>query len=433
MNRPPVRRGALLALACLLGARTLDAQAPQLVERASVTSEGVEATLGSLGAAISADGSVVAFGSVADNLVEQDRNGKSDVFTHDRAAGTTTRVSVASDGTEADLWSYNPALSGDGRLVVFESDATNLVRGDTNGFIDIFVHDRDTGRTWRVSVDSHGVQADLPCFEPAISADGSTVVFQTYSTGLAGGGPLGVQHIYAHALATGGTTRVSVTSGGLAANKSSWSASLSGDGRFVAFSSQATNLAPGDFNGSHDVFVHDRDLGTTRVVSVSSTGALGSGPSEGPSLSGSGRYVAFTSWAKNLVPGDTNDHTDAFVHDRVSGRTVRASVSTHGAQGDSHSGRPRLSWNGRFVSFHSHAATLVEGDTNGQQDVFLRDLHAARTRRVSVSVDGEQGNALSLLPSATADGLTIAFESHAQNLVPDDTNAEGDVFVVTMD
>jgi Tol biopolymer transport system component len=150
-------------------------------------------------------------------------------------------------------------------------------------------------------------------------------------------------------------------------------------------------------------------------------------------LSGDGRFVAFVSWAKNLVPGDTNDHTDVFVHDRVTGASVRASVSTLGVQGEDHSAAPRQSWDGGIEVFARHSATLVEGDTNGQQDIFQRDLRAGLTLRASVSMDGVQGNVLSLLPDITADGRTLVFESHAHNLVPDDNNSESDVFVVSLD
>ncbi|MHC5212352.1 MAG: TolB family protein [Planctomycetota bacterium] len=424
---------ARLALFLLCGAGGLLGQAPALVERASVTSLGEQGDLASVAAAISADGSVVAFSSSARNLVDDDLNDKSDVFVHDRVSGHTTRVSVASDGTEADLWSYNPAISADGRVVVFESDATNLVAGDTNRFTDIFVHDRETGRTQRVSVGTHGQQAELPSFSPAVSADGTIVAWQSYSKALVAGGNPGLQEIFVRDLVAGLTTRASVTPAGLQGNGSSWSPAISGDGRFVAFSSQATDLVPGDFNGAQDIFVHDRVLGVTRIASVTSAGAQATSTSLDAALSGDGRYVAYLSWAKNLVPGDTNNHTDVFVHDRITATTVRASVSTLGEQGDNHSGKPRLSWDGRFVAFHSHAVNLVDGDTNGQQDVFLRDMRAGRTWRASVNEEGVEGNVLSLLPDITADGRSVVFESHAHNLVPGDTNAEGDVFVVTPD
>lgn len=439
------RRGACVALCLLSGVGGAAARAqsglqasaqgpaPALVERASVTSKGLQGEFGSLAATISADGRVVAFASEAANLVAGDRNDKSDVFVHDRVTGSTTRVSVASDGTEADLWSYNPVLSGDGRLVVFESDATNLVPGDTNGFIDIFLHDRVTQRTQRVSVSTAGAQADLPCFSPALSADGTTVTWQSYATTLVPGGNPGLQEIYVRDLLTGVTSRVSVTPAGTSGNGSCWSPDISADGRFVAFSSQATNLVPGDSNTAQDIFVRDRVLGTTRMASVSSAGVQATSTSLDATLSGNGRYVAFMSWAKNLVPDDTNNRTDVFVHDMLTGETVLASVSTGGVQGENHSGAPRLSWDGRTVAFHSHATTLVPGDTNGHQDVFLRKLQAGRTFRVSLSEQGEQGDVLSLLPDISADGRVVVFESHAQNLVPDDTNSESDAFVVSLD
>jgi len=169
------------------------------------------------------------------------------------------------------------------------------------------------------------------------------------------------------------------------------------------------------------------------MASVSSAGVQATSTSLDAALSGNGRYVAFMSWAKNLVPDDTNNRTDVFVHDMLTGETVLASVSTGGVQGENHSGAPRLSWDGRTVAFHSHATTLVPGDTNGHQDVFLRKLQAGRTFRVSLSEQGEQGDVLSLLPDISADGRVVVFESHAQNLVPDDTNSESDAFVVSLD
>src|SRR5207245_298074 len=212
----------------------------------------------STGVALSADGRFVAFTSVATNLVAGDANGVSDVFVHDRQAGTTERVSVDSAGSEGNGASTGVALSADGRFVAFTSVATNLVAGDTNGAADVFVHDRQTGTTERGSVDSAGSEGNGA------------------STGVA----------------------------------------LSADGRFVAFTSAATNLVAGDTNGVTDVFVHDRQTGTTERVSVDSAGIEGNGASAGVALSADGRFVAFTSVATNLVAGDTNGAADVFVHDR---------------------------------------------------------------------------------------------------------------------
>src|SRR5437660_1328853 len=249
----------------------------QTTVRVSVASGGTEGDDASLGSALSADGRFVAFDSAATDLVAGDTNGASDVFVHDRQTGTTERVSVASDGTQANNVSSYPALSADGRFVAFQSDATNLVAGDTNGATDVFVHDRQTGATERVSV------------------------------------------------ASGGGTQGNRNSGGFFAFPA-----LSADGRLVAFQSDATNLVARDTNGATDVFVHDRQTGTTERVSVASGGSQGNGFSAGPVLSADGRFVAFHSTATNLVAGDTNGATDVFVHDRQTGTTERVSVASGG-------------------------------------------------------------------------------------------------------
>jgi len=197
--------------------------------------------------------------------------------------------------------------------VVFESDASNLVPGDTNGRYDIFLRDRQTDTTTRLSVSSAGTQGNDSSLAPSISADG----------------------------------------------------------RYVVFESDASNLVPGDTNGRYDIFLRDRQTGTTTRLNVSSTGTQGNGVSGRPSISADGRYVAFNSDASNLVPGDTNGRNDIFLRDRQTGTTTRLSVSSTGVQGDGHSYDPFISADGRYVAFNSHATTLVPGDTNGKQDIFL--------------------------------------------------------------
>ncbi len=337
--------------------------------------------------ALSADGRFVAFGSDATNLVPGDTNGVSDAFVYERLSGTTERVSVSSTGAEANGTSYAPAISADGRFVAFRSDATNLVPGDTNGVSDAFVRDRMTGTTERVSVSSAGAEANGTSYAPAISADG----------------------------------------------------------RFVAFSSDATNLVGRDTNAAVDVFVHDRLTGTTKRVSVSSTGVQANDDSFAgfaPAISADGRFVAFSSDATNLVPGDTNGQTDVFVRDRcltngvpVAGctaKTERVSVSSSRAQGNGDSSTPVLSADGRLVAFASEADDLVIGDTNHAFDVFVHDGMTGMTERVSVDSTGAQANAASIehfCPALSADGRFVAFESDATNLVPGDTNGTTDVFV----
>ena len=310
-----------------------------------------------------------------------------------RAHGTTERVSVSSDGAQGNKDSFgSPAISSSGRFVAFKSDATNLVPGDTNRYEDVFVHDRKTGNTRRVSVTSGGAQGNGSSFEPVISAGGRFVAFGSFATNLVPGDTNDYEDVFVHDRRTGKTWRVSVSSGGSQGNVYSYGPAISPGGRFVAFSSSATNLVPRDTNDSGDVFVHDRRTGTTERVSVSSDGAQGNQQSSQPAISPGGRFVAFSSQATKLVPGDTNRWDDVFVHDRRTGTTERVSVSSGGAQGNKGSGSPTISPGGRFVAFSSAATNLVPGDTNGLIDVFVRDRRTGTTERVSVGSGGTQGD-----------------------------------------
>jgi Tol biopolymer transport system component len=242
------------------------------------------------------------------------------------------RVSVSTAGTQGDGASTYCAVSGDGRFVAFLSAADNLVAGDTNGHVDVFVRDRQLGTTERVSVSTAGAQADADCLGPAISADGRFVVFSSAATTLVPADTNGKLDVFVHDRQTGITERVSVSSAGVQGDNNSAFPSISGDGRFVAFWSAATNLVSGDTNAHSDVFVHDRQTGVTERVSVSSAGVQADGDSlVSPAISADGRFVAFYSSATNLVPGDTNAQADVFVGDRQLGTTERVSVSSAGA------------------------------------------------------------------------------------------------------
>jgi Tol biopolymer transport system component len=264
----------------------------------------------------------VAFESFASNLIPGDTNGASDIFIHDQVTGQTTRVSVASDGTEGNDHTFSPAISADGRFVAFASQAGNLVPGDTNtcGSVipgscpDVFVHDRQTGTTTRVSVASDGTEANGGNNNPTISGDGRYVAFGSLASNLIGGDTNGAGDIFVRDRQTGTTTRVSVASDGTQANRDSSDASISSDGRFVAFHSFATNLVSSDTNNESDVFVHDQQSGATSRASVASDGTQANSASARPSITSDGRFVAFDSVASNLVPGDTNGIIDVFVH-----------------------------------------------------------------------------------------------------------------------
>ncbi|MGH2537870.1 MAG: carboxypeptidase regulatory-like domain-containing protein, partial [Candidatus Promineifilaceae bacterium] len=250
------------------------------------------------------------------------------VFVHDRDTGQTSRVSIASDGALGNGDSWWSSISADGRYVAFHSLASNLVGGDTNGAWDVFVHNRDTVQTSRVSVASDGAQGNGYSYSPAISADGRYVAFVSLASNLVGGDTNDQPDVFVHDRDTGQTSRASVASDGAQANGASYYQSISADGRYVAFGSYASNLVGGDTNGIDDVYVHDRDTGQTSRASVASDGAQGNDGSGDPSISADGRYVAFVSWASNLVSGDTNGYADVFVRDRgVAGGAF--SVSGH--------------------------------------------------------------------------------------------------------
>jgi hypothetical protein len=297
-------------------------------------------------------------------------------------AATTTRVSVSSAGVQGNGQSLTAApgiaVSADGRFVVFDSDSSNLVPGDTNQHRDVFLRDRAAGTTRRASVSSTGRQA----------------------------------------------------------NGDSFGASISADGRYVVYSSKATNLVPGDTNGATDAILYDRVTRSTTRISVSTTGTQGHGDSYAAEISQDDRVVAFTSSASDLVPGDTNQAADAFVRLRGSGKTKRVSVSGSGQQGSGASGATSLSADGRFVLFTSRSSNLVPGDTNGYADVFVRDRVAKATERVSVSSDGAQGceyengsSANSEGGSISASGRFVVFDSEAACLTLNDDSGDEDVFL----
>lgn len=429
----PVTRSALVvsAASLLLSACAPQRSAPEepATSRASVSTGSIEADGTSMAPVLSADGRFVAFESAAEHLVEDDTNGAPDVFVRDLVRGTTTRVSESSGGTEGDGRSYDATISGDGRFVAFASEATNLVEGDTNAFADVFLHDRDSGETTRVSVAPDGSQVACNSWDPTISDDGSTLSFTSGGDGLVPGDEAPLAGVFALDVATGTIERVSVSSDGTELDGVAEMSDLSSDGRFVAFVSDAGDLVAGDSNGIDDVFVRDREQGTTTRVSVSSEGGQASNYSGSPSMSGDGRYVAFFSLATDLVEHDGNDRFDVLLHDRGSGETSLVSVDASGEQADESSASPSISADGRFVAYVSDATNLVAGDGNGAGDVIVRELAGGRQRRVSVASDGQEGDGPSMSPSISRDGAVVAFVSSATDLVAEDANDVDDVFV----
>lgn len=345
---------------------------------------GQQANDNSFPPALDAAGRFVAFGSLASNLVRGDFNLGADVFVYDREEGTTTNLTVVPDnhgdgrggGGAPDL---APSVSADGELVAFTSSADDLVATDQNETNDVFVRDRlAEGPFELISQISAGAQA-----------------------GHSGNGP-------------------------------SAGPAISADGCVVAFYSDASNLVSGDTNQFRDVFVRNRCDGFTERVSVSTTGEQGNRPSQAAgfsvAISADGRYVGFASDATNLVVGDDNNATDIFVRDREAGTTTRVSYAFDGGSPNGPSQFASISGDGRFVVFQSSASNLVEEDTNGRTDIFVADMIQGRIERVSLTESGDQANGDSNSPQISADGSTVVFQSDATNLVPDDTNGFADAF-----
>lgn len=404
-----------------------DRAAGATTTRVSVSSSGVQGDRLSFGSDISARGRYVAFASDATNLVPRDTNGASDVFIRDRLAGTTRRVSIGPSGREGNGSSYGPVMSADGRYVAFHSAADNLVAGDTNTRIDVFLRDLQTSTTRLVSLDMRGQQPVGESFVDAISDDGRLVVF-TASGGLDPADTNAEYDAYARDLQAGVTRWVSVGYGGQPADDASFGYDVSADGRYVVFVSFGSNIVAGDTNGERDVFVRDLQRRTTRRISVGPGGRQADGGSPTGAISADGRFVAFTSWASNLVSGDGNETNDVFVRDRVAGTTRLVSVGLDGQVGNRESVARDISADGRYVLFDSVASNLVDGDTNGLFDTFVRDRLAGTTERVSVGPGGRQANNLSFSDAISPDGRHVTFSSGASNLVAGDTNRTSDVF-----
>jgi len=416
------------------------------VTRESVTNGGVQGNGDSGFPVISADGRFIAFESAAGNFVAGDTNGNFDIFMKDRQTGAITRVSTSPTEAQANGNSFTPSISGDGRFVAFQSFATNLLPNTSNCIANgcIFVKDRTTGALTRVDVATAG-QPNGATGNPNISGNGRFVAFQSAATNLVAGDVNGHVDVFVRDVQAGRTVLASVT-GTTQGNGDSTQPSISADGRFVAFSSLADNLVPGDSNGTSDVFRRDLVNQITDAVSFTSTsrgGVTGNGASDAPHISGDGLVVVFRSFATNFgtVP-DTNNVADTYIKEVGTALTpVRVSISTAGVQGNAPSGpQSAISFNGQYVAFVSYASNLVAGDNNGVPDLFIRDRILNQTIRANISNSGQQadggffaqsslsfnGSSISPTPSL------LAFDSIATNFVQPDNNGFSDVFTASI-
>lgn len=404
----------------------------QTTTRESVSSAGVPGSQGCNQPNLSADGRYACFTSPSPDLVANDTNGLGDVFVHDRVTGQTTRVSVASAGGQANGASSTGDISADGRFVVFESAASNLVAGDTNGTTDIFCHDRQTAQTTRVSLGAAGQQALLACRIPSISADGRFVAFQSDDNALVPSDTCVGTDVFLHDRQLGTTILVSTSLLAGQVFTSRWNPRISDDGLTVVFDSWATDLVPNDVNGFSDVFAWSRVSGAIERVSIASSGVQGNDISLEADLSADGRFIVFSSGATNLGsgtgPGNGNNF-DVFVRDRLTGQTTCASIDSAGVAATGYTQRGSITDDGRLVAFWSIASNLVPGDTNGVADCFLHDRQNATTIRISLSPSGLQARSQCAEPRLAAGGRYIAFTSPARNLVLPDASGTNDVLV----
>jgi TolB protein len=393
--------------------------------RVSVSSTGAQAngaSYGDFGTTVSANGRFVAFESAGSNLVRGDTNGLLDVFVRDLRTGATRRMSVGRGGAESNGGSYGPAISANGRFVVFDSDATNLVAGDTNGFTDLFVRDRWKGTIRRVSMGPGDTEADGFSDGPAISGDGRFVAFRSDASNLVRDDTNGLPDVFVRDLWKRTTRGISV--GRQYFDGASSPPAISANGRFIAFDSDRSDV-PGDANAALDVFVRDRWTGTTRLISVGRDGFALPYDSSAPAISADGRFVAFRSDAANLSGTiDAGHQVDILLRDRRAGLTTPVSVGTDATEPQGPSGGPSLSGNGRFVAWSSDATNLLPGDATGSEGVFLQDRWTGVTALVAA-----RGNGGSDVPAISANGRVVAFTSNATNLVAGDANHSSDVFV----
>ncbi len=343
----------------------------------------------------------------------------------------TQLLSMAPDGTPADADSSNAVVSADGRYVVFESAASNLVENDTNNATDLFLYDREQATLQRVSVDSAGNQANGNSLNPAISADGQFLVWHSNASNLVSGDSNNTNDVFLKNLSSGSVQLVSVGIGGAAANNSSTNASVSANGNLVVFQSDADNLVANDNNGGTDIFLKNLGSGATFRVSVDSAGNAGSGrnsASGNPMISGNGEYVVFDTFA-GLVPEDTNGASDVYSHELSTGSTIRISTPLDGENSNGGSRKPSISADGNLVAFESNASNLTEADSNDASDAFVFNRLTGSISRVSEASDGDAGNASSTDVVISGSGAVLVFASFADNLINDDENQLQDVYL----
>ncbi|HVS17598.1 MAG TPA: hypothetical protein VMT18_03275 [Planctomycetota bacterium] len=375
------------------------------------------------------EGHHIAFNSEADNLVSLDEPFTLDVFVRNLLDGTVVRASVDMVGGTPDGMSRSPQLDQSGSRVAFESLAGDLVVGDGNGFFDVYVRDLQTATTLRISQALGGGDPDAHCFLGAISGNGERVSYRSAASNLVAGDLAGIEDVFVHDLVQGWTVRVSVGMNGAEANGASWGGSLSADGRYVAFCSEASNLVAGDVNDEIDAFLHDLQTGTTQLSSLAWDGSPADYGTTKVEISGDASTLFMASGATNLVPQAPDTHYDIFARDLATGTNTHVSVPLGGGNVDGSSNLYGVSHDGRYVAFTSYSTNLVAGDVNGAQDVFVRDLSTGTTERVNLTSLGVATSVSAYHASISGNGRVASFSTWDSTVVPFDTNSSPDEFV----
>lgn len=346
----------------------------------------------------------------------------------------TELVSVGLDGAPANGEADRPQISRDGRYVVFDSVATNLSTDAVRRNVrNVYRRDLVAGVTRVVSIGLNGVSADNWSSYGWASADGRYVAFASDATNLVAGGT-SRRNVFVRDMETGVTQRISVNNRGEPANLASTRPMISPNGRFIAFNSQATNLSPLATNAKDQVYLRDLVAGTTTLVSVSASGtSAGNALSYRGMVSDDGRMVAWAARANNLVANDTNGAEDIFLRDMQAGSTVRVNLTPSGEQLPSGGGaRPYLSPDGRWLTYNSYSALVDPTDKGTKSDVFLYDVVNRTSTRASVGLNGADGTGDALRGFVSDDGRYVVFNSFSSNLVGNDTNGTGDCFLRDM-
>ena len=384
-------------------------------------------------AVISADGSKIAYRSHASDLTTDDTDSGADIFLYDIASATNTLVSVSRFGGSGNGSSFDPVISADGSQIAFESVASNLTANDLDGLPDIFLYDTSSATNTLVSVNRFGGSSNSNSLDPVISADGSKVAFRSYATNLTVNDTDFISDVFLYDVASATNTLVSVGSGGGSGNNTSLQPAISADGSKVVFRSRASNLTANDTDTFDDVFLFDVSTETNTLVSVGMSGLSGNGFSAEPVINADGSQVAYYSFASNLSALDTNSHGDVFLFDVAGATNTLLSLNTAGtASGDGFSGQPVISAAGAAIGFNSYATELHVGDLNHDRDVFVWEAGTIELISVvdpSLVSETGAGDSYTYGQTVSDDGRYVVFESRAGNLAPGDSNGRYDVFL----